>query len=216
MRTLACSAALASLVTQAGCALLASGNAQHSQISPCVSDLQYSALDMILAAGATAVLVGLGKVDESPAWMAVPGVFVASGVIGAISVHRCRRGSSGDAAPAMLGPSYPPAAPLDPQRGRAQQGDAQRGEQEGPGVLPLEDLSPAARAREQSPLRLPSDSPLANPPAPPAGDVTKLECGPALPSVCPEGHSCRLVSGQLGSCVADPPKAPARPKAPAP
>lgn len=170
------------LASSSGCALFASANAAHSRISPCVADVGYSVVDLVLAAGATAVLVGTGAVDESPAWMLVPGTFVASGVVGSIYAHRCRKRRFAPEVPVQLGPAFPPQA-IEEGRVETEAEDRDTSVELGPpsGVE----------------LRLPEDSPLGGP-APVGGP---LECGPALSTVCPEGQVCQLHDRQRGTCV---------------
>jgi len=139
--------------------------------------------DLVLAAGATAVLVGTGAVDESPAWMLVPGTFVASGVIGSIYVHRCRKSRFPPEQPVQLGPAFPPQTM---EEGRV--------ETEAEARDTSVELSPTGPSIE---LRLPQDSPLGGP-APVGGP---LECGPALSTVCPQGQVCQLHDSQRGACV---------------
>ncbi len=165
-----------------GCALFASANAAHSHITPCVDDVTYSVVDLVLAAGATAVLVSTGAVDESPAWMLVPGTFVASGVIGAIYVHRCRKSRFPPEQPVPLGPAFPPQTMED---GRV---DTEAEDRD-----TSVELGPPSGVE----LRLPQDSPLGGP-APVGGP---LECGPALSTVCPQGQVCQLHDSQRGACV---------------
>lgn len=168
-----------------GCALFASANAAHSRISPCVDEVGYSVVDLVLAAGATAVLVGTGAVDDSPAWMLLPGTFVASGVIGAIYAHRCRKSRFPSEQPIQLGPAFPPQTV---EEGRV--------ETEAEARDTSIELGPVGPSIE---LRLPADSPLGGPtPA-----VEALECGPALPTVCPQGQVCQLHDSQRGTCVSE-------------
>lgn len=174
-----------SSVASSGCALLASANAKHSRISGCVDDVEYSVVDLVLAAAATGILVGTGAVDDSPAWMLLPGTFVTSGVVGAIYAHRCAKSSSATEPPVQLGPAFPPQAI---EEGRAQT-EAE------PRDTSVE-LAPPSGAK----LRLPPDSPLGGPA--PVGEA--LECGPALPTSCPQGQGCELHSRERGVCVPEP------------
>lgn len=179
------------------CALFASANAAHSHISPCVSDVGYSVVDLVLAAAFTAVLVGTETVDETPAAMILPGVFVTSGVVGAIYADRCRKRTGSPEAPVLLGPAYPPQSAVPPSA--RVQTDAVPATAEELGLPAAEPGQPAVR------LQLPPDYQLpASPATPQDGSPGVLECGPALPSACPAGEHCEL-RGALGTCVADPP-----------
>jgi hypothetical protein len=181
------------LTTTSGCALLASANAEHSGISPCVSDTGFAVTDLVLAAAATGILVGTGQVDDSPAWMAVPGVFVVSGVLGAIFAHRCARSQEPQAASTRPMPVYEPikVAPPLSQLPTATPADL--------GLPPPDPTLPPVR------LQLGPDYVL-NEPAP----ASQLDCGATPPAACPDGTTCQLDEKQHGTCVPAPvPSAPA-------
>jgi hypothetical protein len=216
VKLLLCKAALAVgvLLLPSGCAFLASANAAHSHITPCVDDLSFALIDLVLAGAATGVLVGTGALDESPAWMALPGVFVTSGVVGSIYVHKCRGGKSRQESGQPM-PVYDRGPDYTPTQQRAS---------ELPDATP-EDMGfsqPAVPPADPR-LQLPPDSSLKEPPprseeaAKPPGTTTpsleerSIMCGYDLTNTCPAGMACRLVADGRGFCVKEEPKAEAAP-----
>lgn len=204
--------AASGLASASGCAALASANAAHSHITGCVDEVGYSVFDLLLAAGSTGLLVGLGKVDESPAWMLVPGTFVTSGVVGSIFVHLCRKEQRGGGATLESSPAYQPVETpaSDAPDATAEQLGAPAAARGAPGVK----------------LQLDPDYAEKHPPPPPpptsteagagegsgaAGEapkspeeLMKIPCGTDLPGSCPAKTSCLLFQHNRGYCVADP------------
>ncbi len=165
----------------------------------------YSIFDLLLAAGATGIVAGTGALDESPAWMLVPGTFVASGVIGSIFVYKCRGEHRRQASQPM--PVYPvveetPTTTL-------------------PDATPEElGLPSPAPVTPDSRLQLSPDSALKDAPPKPAETATPggagtpqspqaIECGFDLPDVkCPTGQRCVSNGTVRGTCTADPEQLP--------
>jgi hypothetical protein len=176
-------AALA-LATQPACALFASANAAHSHITPCVDDPVFSTIDLVLAAGGAATLLVTGVVDDSVYWLAIPGVFLASGIIGSISAYNCRhKDDDHRAKPEDMGPPVP----IDWRAGLpADAGVADAAEVDEP---PL----PASGPRVK--LQLGSDYAV---PASDAGTADAQECGAY--SGCPLGQSCVLDERNRAFC----------------
>jgi hypothetical protein len=214
--------AVAALASSAGCAAVASANAAHSHITPCVDNIAYSVFDLILAAGSTGILVGSGQVDESPAWMLVPGMFVTSGVIGSIFVHRCRKEQQRGGATLESTPAYQPVqAPLSdapdatPEQLGLPSGDA--GSSTGGGASDGKGASKPAPVQLQiDPDYVDRHPPPAPPPAPTPPDEaapvpdpatsdgwTPIPCGTDLPGSCPAKTHCLLFKDNRGYCVAD-------------
>lgn len=162
----------------AGCALFASGNRLHTSggIAGCMADGSPAGLDLVLSAGGTAALVLTGVAKDSPGWLAVPGVFLASGVIGSITAYQCRH--EGDAHGHAVQAKLPPPSA----------GDTTHPTQTEPSTS------------HHEPLRLPTtyEPP---PPTPQSGPPT---CE-ATTTACPEHMSCVLDGSQTGHCVLDQP-----------
>ena len=198
--------AVLALALSPGCALLASANASHSHISPCVDEMGFSVADLVLAAASTAIVAGTGALDDSPAWMAVPAVFVTSGVVGSIYVHKCRGDLRGKPTGPM--PVYPDP-PLTPARA-SDLPDATL-EELGPPPPPSPEESPPAAPPGDPRLQLRPDSALARPLPPAAAegdDRRQIMCGRELPGTCPPGTACHLVADGSGHCKPVPTRPP--------
>lgn len=192
--------AAATALSAPGCAFLASANAAHSHITPCVDDMSFSVADLVLAAAATGILVGTGKVDESPTWMLVPGVFVASGVIGSLYVHKCR-GDLKQKQETMPMPVYPDLVETTPTSTLPDATPEELGVS--PEVVapdPRLQLSPNSALREEP------GKPIADPSVDPAQQ--RIMCGVDLPSTCPAGSACAIVADGRGYCAPDVPSKP--------
>jgi hypothetical protein len=195
-----------------GCALLASGNAAHSHISGCVSSPGFGLVDILIGVGTAAALTSSGKVDESPAWMAVPGVFLASGVVGTIYAQKCAGDRSHASSSSAPMPDYashvtpptpistlPMATPeelglpaVDPQAATRLQLD--------PDYMLKHPSTPPA---EGEPGSTPAP-PVQTAPVPSAYPTGRIECELGG-SPCPAGASCLLWEGSThGLCIADP------------
>lgn len=203
------SLAVGLLLSSSGCALLASANAAHSRISPCVSDISFAVADLVLAGLATGIVAGTGALDDSPAWMAVPGVFVASGVVGGIYANKCRGEKEREQQRAV--PVYDRGPEYTPEPARASDLPDATPEEIG---LPLPEV-PAADPR----LQLSPDSTLkeAPPPKPeeaaaPKPDDGKIACGFDLPVTCPQGTVCILTTARAGFCTKESEQPTAPPK----
>src|SRR4051812_40074817 len=78
---------LLAALSSSGCAMLASGNTSHnSGGTACVSSPAPATIDLVLA---SVMVAGVATQDRHPGYYALPAVFFASGVIGAISAARC-------------------------------------------------------------------------------------------------------------------------------
>lgn len=208
------------LLSSSGCALLASANAAHSRISPCVSDVGFAVTDLVLAGLATGIIAASGALDDSPAWMAIPGVFVASGVVGGIYANKCRAEKEGNRREGQPLPVYDRGPEYTPAPARASNLPDATPEEIGIG-LPLP-ITPEAEPR----LQLSPDSTLkeAPPPKPeeaaapkPANpDEGKIACGFDLPVTCPVGTVCILTTARAGFCTkeSDQPTAPPKTELP--
>ncbi|MEZ4361980.1 MAG: hypothetical protein R3B48_17450 [Kofleriaceae bacterium] len=186
-------------LSQGGCALLASANAAHSHITPCVRDTGFAVIDLGLAGATTGVLVLTDAIDESPAWMLLPGAFVASGVIGAVSAHRCRSGGHREARTAPSPPYQAPPPALQPALPQATPEEL--------GVLPPDPSSPAVDLQLDPTYleRLRDGADAAEAAASPEGVEDRNDdtrpCDPSVTLDCPRGTTCRMSLDQTVRCV---------------
>lgn len=169
----------------AGCALFASANRTHTAggSAGCMADGNPAGIDLLLAAGGTAALLLTGVARDSPGWLAVPGVFLASGVIGSITAYRCRH--EGDAHGQAVQAKLPPPSAGDTTT------DSQ----------PAIHTDPSLTHHE--PLRLPTT--YEPPPPPPSPPQSGPPACAAITTECPEHMSCVLDGSQTGHCVPDQP-----------
>ncbi len=190
------------LFSSSGCATLANANAAHSRISPCVSDISFAVTDLVLAGAATGILAASGALDDSPAWMAVPGVFVASGVLGGITVNKCRAKEEGNRQEGQPAPVYDRGPEYTPQPARASDLPDATPEEIGlelpsptaPAVDPRLQLSPESKLKEAPPPK-PEEA------AAPTPEGGKIACGFELPVTCPQGTVCILTTERAGFCI---------------
>jgi hypothetical protein len=182
-------ASMLALATQSSCALLASANASHSHISAgCVGDPTYAAIDLVVGTLGAGALVWAGTAEESPGWLAVPGVFVLSGMIGSFTSYNCRHpdqgtGTAAAGPPAIYYvPADPPAEPAEPE----------------PEVHLVDppDPSPPKVRLELDPDYLREHG------SAPAKDE-RVECSIEPVTACPEKQSCVLDVGTHGHCRPD-------------
>jgi hypothetical protein len=166
------------LASNSGCALLASANAQHSRVTPCIDEPTYAIVDFVLG-GITAAAVGAGGlIDDSMAWIALPGVFFASGILGGISVHMCDgAGTSSGGENTQLTNSAPDFgdAPVDPD-------------------VPMATVEDMVAPPQRANLELAPDYD-------PKAEPSQIPCG--VGTACPEHQSCWILSGHVGHCVPD-------------
>ncbi len=198
-------ALLVAALTSSGCAFLASANAAHSHISPCVDEIGYSIFDLILAAGATGALAGSGALDENPSSMLLPGVFVASGVIGSIFVYKCRAERSAASQPSQSMPVYPAVVEETPTSTLPDATPEELG-LPSPTAVPPDprlQLSPNSTLKD-APPKPPDPEDASAPNAQPPG----IECGFDLPDVkCPQGQRCISNGTVRGTCTPESSKA---------
>lgn len=212
--------ASSALASNSGCAAFASANAAHSHITGCVDEIGYSVFDLILAAGSTGLLVGLEKVEESPAWMLVPGTFVASGVIGAIFVHKCRRDKRDGGATLESSPAYQPVETRASDAPDATPEQLQELRTAPPGGVKLQLDPEFVEKHPPAPKAEGAEGPTGADGADGAAgtaketpeqeqqrrtqELMKIPCGTDLPASCPAKTSCMLFKDNRGYCVADP------------
>lgn len=208
--TVATVALLATMAGASGCAAFASANAAHSHITPCVDEMGFSIVDLVLAGASTGILAATGALDESPEWMLLPGTFLASGVIGSIFVHKCRGDlhrkqasmpmpvypviidetpttTLPDATPEELGLPAAPAVPPDP---RLQ-------------LRPDSALKEAPKKPEEERGEGSADAPATRRP-PDDPEQQKIMCGVDVPTPCPQGQRCVIVAERRGYCAPHP------------
>ena len=77
-----------SLCSLGGCAVLASANNQHTGGDGCVGR-GFLAFDAVAIGGTGAAVAATGLVEESKAWLALPGAFAASLLLGIIEANGC-------------------------------------------------------------------------------------------------------------------------------
>ena len=181
------------VATQASCAAVASAGAGHGLRSGCIDNPGFGAVDLVLGSVAAAALLASGEVEDSPAWLILPGVFLASGIIGSISAYSCRSANRGEAAKAAPTILYVPADPPPPEDTSTTR-DATR-EEIG---LPV----PAAGAPGPD-LRLDPDYQPTRAPASAPVEDTRIACRINPLSPCPPDQSCVLVEAETGYCVPD-------------
>lgn len=208
--TIAAVSLLAAAVSAPGCAAFASANAAHSHITPCVDEMGFSIVDLVLAGASTGILAATGTLDEAPAWMLLPGTFLASGVIGSIFVHKCR-GDLHRKQATMPMPVYPLIIDETPTTTL-------------PDATPEElGLPPAPAASSDPRLQLSPDSALKEAPKKPQDEQgeggadtpatlrppddpeqQKIMCGADVPTICPQGQRCVIVAERRGTCAPEP------------
>lgn len=207
--TVAAVALLAAALSAPGCAAFASANAAHSHITPCVDEMGFSIVDLALAGASTGILAATGTLDESPAWMLLPGTFLASGVIGSIFVHKCR-GELHRQQATMPMPVYPAIIEETPTTTLPDATPEELGLPAVPAARPDPrlQLSPDSALREVP--KKPEDGPAEGgmdapatlrPPADP--EQQQIMCGADVPTVCPQGQRCVVVAERRGTCAPD-------------
>lgn len=174
--------------TAPGCAAVAAGFAADNHLGGCMDSAAPATVDLVIGGLGVLALAKSGKLDESAGYLAIPGVFVGSGVIGAIFADRCRERTGPRTVPTYAAPAYapppaPPAPALEPD-----QRDAMREE------IGLEiPRGPSAQ------LRLSPEYQLPDPPQP-----EKIGCSVDPLVACPDHMSCALDDEHGGHCVAIP------------
>jgi hypothetical protein len=191
------SSALAIAAAAPGCAFFASANAAHSRITPCVDSPTFALIDLGIATVGTVGLLASGTAEEAPAWLAAPGVFLLSGVVGSITAYQCRHRHDGVATAAPSG--YPPAYGTASPSGEAPATPASPPSPPVELALPPRD-PPMPKAR----LQLDPDylDQGAGPAAAPKANE-RIECSIQPLIACPPDHSCVLLDGTRGYCRPD-------------
>lgn len=187
---------LCAAMSISGCALLASANASHSGISRCVDDRTFTLIDIGITIGAAVLIATDEDADDKSKWLfAIPGVFLASAIIGVVSTHRCREKKEHD----KTGTGYQRSGPVLYRSGSPTP-VPQPVSEEPKTAKPL----PIPDQRVDS-LRLPeSYVPTETVPktAPPASLMEGVSCGLDNKFECPKGQVCSVSDeGDEGSCV---------------
>lgn len=192
-------------LSTSGCALLASANAHHnSGGTACIESPAPATIDLVLG---SAMLALMATRDAHPGAYALPGVFLASGVIGGVSAARCSNASEAKLGSNIVLTNSAPSfgnAEVDPEAVPATPEDM------GVAPIPTETIQPSA----------PSPSLTLDPnysigpgtphtPAPPIDEPKqpdkRIACGNA-PGSCPKGQTCALganAGSDAGYCVRD-------------
>ena len=167
------------ITTHTGCALFASANAAHSHISPCVSDTTFAGIDLVLGSVGAAALAAGGTAEESPGWLALPGLFLLSGVVGGISAVSCA-GKHEEESVAM-----PTGSAQDfrlPSLDRTDSPPVQL-------LVPTTAPDPNVKLELEHDVEVTTDEP--------------MPCTTTPMTVCPADHSCVFVEKDRGYCRAD-------------
>ncbi|HEY5937146.1 MAG TPA: hypothetical protein VIU61_20990 [Kofleriaceae bacterium] len=167
------------ITTHSGCALLASANAAHSHISPCVSDTTFAGIDLVVGSVGAAALAAGGTAEESPGWLALPGLFLLSGIVGGISAVSCA-GKSEQGAVAM-----PTGSSQDYRLPSLDRTDSP----------PVQLLVPASAGDPDVKLELDHDVEVKT--------DEPIPCTTTPMTICPADHSCVFVEKDRGYCRPD-------------
>ena len=166
------------ITTHTGCALLASANAAHSHVTGCVSNTTFAGIDLVLGSVGAAAMAAGGTAEESPGWLALPGLFLLSGVVGGISAVRCA-GEKEESAVAMpTGSSEYRLPSLD----RTESPPVQL-------LVPAGAGDPNVKLEIEHDVEVKSDEP--------------VPCTAAPITICPADHSCVFVDKDRGYCRPD-------------
>lgn len=180
-----------------GCAAVMSANAHHnSRGTACIDTPAFAIIDLAIAFG------GVGAVaasETSRGYYAIPGVFLASGVIGGISAVACREGHANDTEQVAA----PPASNTAPSFGDADVDPDAIDPVTEPGVAVEPPAEPPAPLPSQPVpwLRLPADYTItpqpARAPTPPDDTIACRD----NPGACPPGQTCAIAGDAAGTCV---------------
>jgi hypothetical protein len=167
------------ITTHTGCALFASANAAHSHISPCVSDTTFAGIDLVVGSLGAAGLAASGTAEESPGWLALPGLFLLSGVIGGISAVSC---ASKDKESAVAMPTGSVQDFKLPSLDRTDSPPVQL-------LVPTTTPDPSIKLELEHDVEGKTDEP--------------APCTAAPITICPADHSCVFVDKDSGYCRPD-------------
>lgn len=169
---------------------VAAGTKHNSHGSACMDSSAFPTVDLVGGALGAIALVYTGVAEDSPGWLAIPGVFVLSGIIGAITVYRCNhpdqdkvgngpaRRPTPDAYDVPFTP--PPDPPADPE---------------------LRDATPEERGGlPYTPIAVPAPATTREPGS---TATAPIPCRIHPLTECPTGSSCVLTDGESGVCRLD-------------
>lgn len=185
--------ALCVLLSQSGCSAVIASFAHHnSRGTSCMDEPAFPAIDLIGGSLGALALVYTGTAEESPGWLAVPGVFILSGLIASATVYSCRHPDPEDTKGGVAKPgTYQDYAPNNviPQEERA------------PEESDVRDATPEERGMT-IPVYTPPVDPPAQPP-PKTEPVKRIACRINPLTECPQDWSCVLTDGDHGFCRPD-------------
>jgi len=178
---------LAALLLHGGCALMMEANAHHnSRGTSCIDTPEFAMVDIAIGGIAAA---GVAVSEESPGYYAIPGVFLASGIVGVVSAIRCKGDDERAIAEAPPASNSAPSfgeAPVDPE---ARPATAEEWGYSNP-PEPHTPQHPLLKVRLDENVGV-------NAP------VEKQSCRDA-PSSCPQGQICAIAGDDAGYCVPAP------------
>lgn len=185
---------MCALLAQSGCSALAASVMNHnSRGTSCMDEPIFPAIDLIGGSLGALALVYTEKTDESPGWLAVPGVFLLSGVIASFTVYACRHPDPDETTGGVARPATPDAYELPPNNAIPQDRTDEESdvrdatlEERGMTVPPFEPVKDVEKA-----------------PAPLPQPTVSIKCSINPLTQCPEGQSCVLVDGDRGFCRPD-------------
>jgi hypothetical protein len=181
------------VLSQSGCSAVVASFASHnSHGTSCMDEPAFPAIDLIGGSLGALALVYTGTAEESPGWLAIPGVFMLSGLIASATVYSCRHPDP------TSGGIAQPATPTDYQP------PSDNAEQRTPEESDTRDATPEERgqARYTPPPSVDRDVP-----APTPKGSAPITCRINPLTACPTGTSCVLTEGESGTCRPDMEKA---------
>lgn len=179
------------LLSQSGCSAVVASFASHnSRGTSCMDEPAFPAIDLIGGSLGALALVYTGTAEESPGWLAVPGVFILSGLIASATVYACRHPDPSDGG-GIAEPGRPTDYPPD---------NVIPAEERTPDEPEVRDATPEERG--QVPVYIPPTvAPQGPPPNTPDGAPKKCRINPL--TECPPAWSCVLTAGDEGYCRPD-------------
>jgi hypothetical protein len=196
MRRLGVIALSALLLSQASCSAVVASFASHnSHGTSCMDEPAFPAIDLIGGSLGAVALVYTGTAEESPGWLAIPGVFILSGLIASATVYACRHPDPADTSGGIAQPAKPsdyelPPDNVIPQQERTEEPDVRDATPEERGQIPV----------GYSPPPVDHD---VTPPPPPPTNPEPMKCRINPLTDCPQGSSCVLTDGDEGVCRPD-------------
>ncbi len=188
--------AVCALLAQSGCSAVVASFASHnSHGTSCMDEPAFPAIDLIGGSLGALALVYTGTAEESPGWLAIPGVFILSGLIASATVYNCRHpepsNGGGVARPAPKPGTYEEQPPdnVIPQPD---------GEESN-----VRDATLEERGMTVPDVPPPKVDPDAPPPPKKEPAAKPVTCRINPLTSCPEGWSCVLTDGDHGVCRLD-------------